>query len=134
VDYTNVVVEQVLALTSALDKRWLLLNQRSWGQGEVTISEYIKIRVSSEAFSLRLVAVVDTIFFISLGNTSLPYSFSDRTLHLRNYPEASEREIRDYHETGRGRNLYYDRTDNWEDFVIEDWRSLIVRRGPNNGN
>jgi hypothetical protein len=134
VDYTNVVVEQVLTLTSALDRRWLLLNQRSWGQGEVTISEYVKIRVSSEAFSIRLVAVVDTIFFIILGNVTLPFAFSERTLHLRKYPEASESQIRNYQETRQRRILYYDRTDNWEDFVIEDWRSLVVRRNPNNTN
>ncbi|KAF5374323.1 hypothetical protein D9758_004655 [Tetrapyrgos nigripes] len=79
----------------AFDDCWIILNKRSWTSGEVTILEYLRIKISPENTSPRHVTIADTCYFVQLGNTTLPYWFSHA-----DYEESAISEFRreEYHE------------------------------------
>ncbi|KAF5335012.1 hypothetical protein D9758_016188 [Tetrapyrgos nigripes] len=110
----------------ALDDYWIILNKRSWTPGEVTISEYLRIKISPENTSPRYVAIADTCYLIQLGETTLPYWFSHADYEDSDIFEFSQEEYHEYLQTQIPRIIsYYRSLTSWEDVSGEQWDLLF---------
>ncbi|KAF5324961.1 hypothetical protein D9758_017744 [Tetrapyrgos nigripes] len=126
VNYREELETTVLEHAIALDDYWIILNKRLWIPGEVTVSEYLRIKISPENTSPRYVAIVDTCYLVQLGETTLPYWFSHADYEDSDIFEFRPEEYHEYLQTRIPRiNDYYRSLVSWEDVSGEQWNLLF---------
>ncbi|KAF5341333.1 hypothetical protein D9758_016167 [Tetrapyrgos nigripes] len=126
VNYLEELKTTVCEHAIAFDDYWIILNERSWTSGEVTVSEYLRIKISPENTSPHYVAIADTCYLVRLGDTTLPYWFSHTDYEDSAIFEFCQEEYHEYLQTQVPRvNNYYRSLVSWEDVSGEQWDHLF---------
>ncbi|KAF5317926.1 hypothetical protein D9758_019103 [Tetrapyrgos nigripes] len=126
VNYLEELKTTVREHAIAFNDYWIILNKRSWTSGEVTVSEYLRIKISPENTSPCYVAIADTCYLIQLGDTTLPYWFSHADYEDSDISEFCQEEYHEYLQTRVPRvTNYYRSLVSWEDISGEQWDHLF---------